>query len=41
MGETKTTLAPTPSLEEAPSKKIFHIEVIGGELSQGVMGFLT
>jgi hypothetical protein len=35
-GETRTTLATTPSLEEAPLKNIFHIEVIGGESSQRV-----
>jgi hypothetical protein len=30
VGEVKTTASPTPSLEEAPSKKNFQIEVLGG-----------
>jgi len=30
VGETKITPTPTPSLEEAPSKNIFHTEVLGG-----------
>jgi hypothetical protein len=39
VGEIKTTPTPTPSLEEAPSKKIFQIGVLGGGSSQEVMEF--
>jgi len=37
-GEMKTTAAPTLSLEEAPSKKIFQTEVLGGGFSQEAIG---
>jgi hypothetical protein len=40
VGEIKITPAPTPSLEDTPSKNIFQTEVLGGGSSQEVMDYI-